>query len=536
MAVGDLGMTEEREHPAVRLVNVSKRYGTFLAVDAINLALFPGEIVGLVGKNGAGKSTVIRILAGAVRPDNGQIVVGGHGVSFRKPHDATRVGLSFVHQELSLVPNISVAENIFLGLGYPRRFGLMDRKRLAVQAALLLSRLEADVDPMAEVNGLSIATKRLIMVARGLAVNARLLVLDEPTAALSQHEIEHLHGVVRSLAHEGVAILYVSHRVDEILALTQRVEIMRDGVVVESKAVAELDRQSLVAAISGESRQAGEGRDNKDFQTLNWSEQAERSEVKARSEILRVAHVARAPAVRDASLVVRAGEIVGIGGLVGSGRTELVRLLFGCERPDHGDIALLGRALKFRSPASAMKAGIVLVPEDRIREGSVSEYGISWNIALPNLRKMRRLWRHLPVPSLKKEREVSSQLSRKLQIASRNTSQPMNTLSGGNQQKVIIGKWLLHGARVFIFDEPTAGIDVGAKREIFEVIRSLVKGGEACAIVISSEFRELADHCDRVVVMREGRTVAELEGEDVSEAAILQHCYGAEVPAGERTI
>jgi ABC-type sugar transport system ATPase subunit len=514
--------------PVVELRLVSKRYGSVQAVANVSVSIGAGEIVGLVGKNGAGKSTLIKIMAGATRPDAGEILIGGTPATLRRPHDATELGLAFVHQELALVPAMSVAENVWLGLGYPRRRGLITRRRLHAKTAELTRRLGASIAPDAPASSLTMPERRLVMIARGLAADARLLVLDEPTAAMSQREIDHLHDLVRSLAAAGVAVLYVSHRVDEILALTHRVDVMRDGALAETSATSGLDRADLIDAISGRPARSATG--DSPLPALarpaaGRQPTAAAGAAGSRRVLLRVDNLSGPPMVRDASLVLHAGEVLGIGGLVGAGRTELARLLFGCERPVSGSIVLDGKAVQFRSVGAALRSGLVLVPEDRRTQGSVQDFSIARNISLPNLPRIR-ISPRAPVPSRRREAAVADRLISQLGIVARGPDQEVGALSGGNQQKVILGKWLEHGGRVFIFDEPTTGVDVAAKQEIYGLIRNLA-GEERGVIVISSDLQELAQYCDRVVVMREGRTVASLSQPGITEADILRWCYAA---------
>jgi len=501
--------------PLVRLRGIVKRYGGVLAADHVDLDLWPGEVVGLVGKNGAGKSTMIKILAAAVRPDTGHVLIGGKPAALHSPSAATRLGLAFVHQELTLVPAMSVAENITIGPGSTPRWGPFVKRGAARRSAVAaLGRLGVDLDPRTRVDQLSVARQRMVMIARGVRQQARLLVLDEPSASLTDEEISHLHAVVRSLRGDGLAVLYVSHRVEEILAITDRVVVMRDGRVVDDRRAAEFDQATLVRSISGSADAAppAAGRAAADPGAVG-------------ERLLRAEHLTAPSGVSDVTFDVRAGEILGIAGLVGSGRTELVRLLYGAEQPSSGQVFVGGRQVRISSPRAALREGIVLLPEDRRGQGNILGHSITGNITLPNLRRHRRLgW--LPSPSAPRERRSAMQMIDQLQIAASDLSQPVDTLSGGNQQKVVLAKWLLHGASVFIFDEPTAGIDVVAKAEIYALVVKLAAAGKGI-IVISSEFAELVEVCHRVVILREGRLVGELAGGAISEHAILEHCYDA---------
>ncbi len=538
---------------------LSKRYGGVIALRDVSATFHSGQIVGLVGKNGAGKSTLIKILGGVTHPDRGRILVDGESVRVRSPYDALALGIAVVHQELALVSGLSVAENVWLGLGYPRSAGLLvARSSLRERTAEILDRVGLRVRADTAAGSLGIAAQRLVMIARGLAAQARLLILDEPSASFTNEEIGMLHQVVRSLAADGVGTVYVSHRVAEILALTERVVVMRDGAVVDERATSSLDRQALVAMISGGAEEellvevgAAEpaAPDRNDalkapggsagVQSAGPSANRSgprpgRPRADRGQEVLRVEHLAggRDSRVVDASLVVHEGEILGIAGLVGSGRTELVRMLFGCEQPWKGSIVLRGRKVHINSPRAAVRLGIAFVPEDRRNEGALLSFSIRYNLTLPSLSSFRRLpW--LAWPARERERSAAEATMAELGVVASGPETAVDSLSGGNQQKVVVGKWLLRDADVFIFDEPSIGIDVHAKAEMFRRIAMLAASGKA-VLVISSEFEELEDHCHRVVVMREGCTVGELAGEDVSESRMLALCYGDQEPRHRR--
>ena len=500
--------------PFIVMRGLVKRYPGVLALDHADGVIVPGVVVGLLGKNGAGKSTLIKILAGVVQPDEGQISIDGEPVRLHGPLDATRRGLAFVHQELADVPNLTVAENIELGLGYPKVAGaFVNRRALRRKAAEVLERLGARIDPRTQVGKLSIAERRLVVIARGLATNARLLVLDEPTASLTEQEIGHLHGVVRLVRDEGVAVVYVTHRLEEVFAITDDVAVMRDGRMVFEAPTATLERRELVEHITGHVAAAATGR---------WRppEQGAPPE-----ELLRAESLTLPGAVDGVSLVVRSGDVLGIAGLVGAGRTELARLIFGADRMTSGRVLVRGRPVRIRGPRDAMRAGIALLPEDRRGQGMVPTFSVRKNITLPTLSRFR-VSRTLPLPSPAGERRASRVLIARLRIKVGDPEAPIRNLSGGNQQKVVLAKWLESGADVFIFDEPTHGIDVGAKEEVYRLMVDLAAAGKGI-IFISSEFPELVGICNRVVVMREGRLVGELEGDEVTEGALVEHCYAA---------
>jgi len=491
-----------------------KRYPGVLALDRAHLEVVPGVVTGLLGKNGAGKSTLIKILAGAVTPDSGELRIDGEAVSLSGPHDATRRGLGFIHQELTDVPSMTVAENIELGLGYPKRLGLfLDRRALRRKAAAALEPLGAKIDPAAKLGSLSIAQRRLVVIARGLASNARLLVLDEPTASLSEEEINHLHDVVRLMRDRGVAVIYVTHRLQEVAAVTDAVVVMRDGRMVFTGATAQLERGELIEHITGQQAAATAER---------WHPPEGDT---PREELLRVEDLTLPGVVESASFSVRAGDLLGLAGLVGAGRTELVRLIFGADRAASGRVLMRGRPLTLRGPRDAMKAGIVLLPEDRRHEGTVLTFSVRKNITLATMNRFR-LSAPLPLPHTGRERDAARSLIERLEIKVAHLEHPIRYLSGGNQQKVVLAKWLDAGADVFIFDEPTHGIDVGAKQEIYRLMKELAAAGKG-VIFISSEFPELVAVCSRAIVMREGRLVGELEGDAITETAVIERCYAA---------
>ena len=502
-------MTELDSIRKVEVRGLVKTYPGVIALDGADVTIPGGSILGLLGKNGAGKSTLIRCLAGVVQPDAGEVLVDGEPISIASPHDATALGFAFVHQELADVPNLSVAENVLLGLGYEkRRSGLVRRGATRARAREVLDRLEAPISPSAPLSSLSVAERRLVMIARGLAANARMFVLDEPTASLTEDEIDHLHKVLASLRKEGVAIVYVSHRLEEIFAITDRVTVMRDGQTVLAADTASVDRARLIAEITGNARP-----------------------VEARPryvappdthELLRVEGLTAPGVVEDASLTLRSGELLGIAGLVGAGRTELVRLIFGADRAQSGRVLVKGEQVGIRSPRDAMKAGIALLPEDRKHQGAVMTFSVRKNITLPELGRFRSGL--LPMPRQRRERAVARDLIGRLKIKVPNEEHPTKFLSGGNQQKVMLAKWLDSGADVFIFDEPTHGIDVEGKEEVYDLMTELARRGKG-VIFISSEFTELVGACNRVLVMRESRLVGEFEGDQITDAALVESCY-----------
>lgn len=504
----------ERTRPFLVGRGLVKRYPGTLALDRADGEIRRGVVLGLLGKNGAGKSTLIKLFAGAVQPDEGELVIDGEPTVLHGPHDAARLGLAFVHQELTDVPNLTVAENIELGQGYPKYAGiLVNRRALRRRALEVLDELDAQIDPAALLARLSTAQRRLVMIARGLAANARLLVLDEPTVALTDEEAGRLHKVVRGLRDRGVAVIYVTHRLEEALKVTDRVAVMRDGRVVFAARTSSTTREQLIHHIVGPSG------------VLERDRCRPRKGSISSRELMRVEGLSRTGVIEDASFSLHAGEIVGIAGLVGAGRTELARLLFGADRPSSGRVWIRGRQQRISTPRDAMAAGIVLLPEDRLHQGTIGTFSVRKNITLPTLDSCR-VWSPLPIPSRHRERSVAGELIRQLDIKVSDAEHPIRYLSGGNQQKVVLAKWLRSGADIFIFDEPTQGIDVGGKEEVYRLLRDLSHDGKG-VILISSEFSELVSNCNRALVMSEGRIVGELQGDQMTESALLEQCYAA---------
>jgi ribose transport system ATP-binding protein len=487
---------------------ISKAYGGAQALRAVSLSIVSGEVHGLVGANGAGKSTLIRILAGLTQPDSGQIIVDGRRVVANSPHIASALGMSFIHQELAFVPGMTVLENIMLGLPKKTRFGLVDWPAIARQIAPIANRVGVRAPLTANVKGLSTAENWLINITRALVRKARLIVMDEPTAALAAAESERLFGIIRELSNSGIAVLYVSHRLDEILELCQRVTVFRDGRLVTELTGAGLTRQALVESIVGaavESSHNYVGASTVDGVAIS------------------VRRISRAPKVKSVSFDLKKGEVLGLGGLVGAGRSELARILFGADRPDSGEMTLAGKPFAPRSPARAVKAGIGFVPEERRAEGLILSKSVGLNLGLANLSSIV-VSPMLPLISGRKRDAFVERTIKAFAIRGAKVDTPVGRLSGGNQQKVVIGRWLQSKPKVLILDEPTRGVDVGARAELHKLIRGLAREGMA-VLVISSDPEELPDLCDRVLIMAEGRIVGELAGDALTRHAIIAASY-----------
>ena len=492
---------------------IMKDFPGVRALDHVDFDLYAGEVHVLAGQNGAGKSTLIKILTGAYEKDEGEIILRGKQTEIRSPHHSIALGIAVIYQELNLVPYLSVGENIFLGREPKRLLGTsVDWGKLHRQATHQLSTLGIHVDSKAIVGTLGVGLQQMVEIAKALSQNADLLIMDEPTSALTEREIEVLFDTMKKLKKSGVAVIYISHRLKEAQEIGDRVSVIRDGKNVGTLDMSEATTEKIAAMMVG---REVKGRFNRERQPLG-------------DEILRVEDLSRGRAVRNASLSVRAGEVLGIAGVMGSGRTELVRVLFGADRRDTGRIFLEGEEIKIHSPADAVREGIALLTEDRKAQGLVQGMSVKGNVSLASLDRFASLG----IVNSHTETEAVNGFVHDLRIMTPSIQNEVQYLSGGNQQKVVLAKWLCTLSRVFIFDEPTRGIDVGAKLEIAALINNLAKEG-AGVIMISSELEELVALADRVLVMREGEIVREFTWEEVSEEAILYYALGEIVETDE---
>ncbi|MCR4399149.1 MAG: sugar ABC transporter ATP-binding protein [Firmicutes bacterium] len=497
------------ERPVLEVRGLTKHFPGQTALDGADLSVNRGEVHALLGRNGAGKSTLIRILAGVTPKDGGRVILDGREVTVRDPLHARQMGLSFVHQELNLFPSLPGYENLALDIGYSRTpLGLIDWCETRRRARRVADRMDLEFDLDVPAGKLSIAEQWLLAICRGIAADARVLILDEPTCSIGGKEVARLFAFIRRVKAEGVAVLYVSHRLNEVMEIADRATIIRDGRTVGTLAVAGSSERDLVRAVVGRDRCA-------DTATVTGE---------SGRECLRVCDITRGTAVRGVSFSLRYGEIVGLAGLVGSGRTELLRLIFGADKADRGEVYVDGRPAVIRSPANAIAEGLALVPEERRGQGLVTRMTVSANITLPSVARLRR-WPFLPFMDSAREREASERSIRDLSIKCAGPGQVTGHLSGGNQQKVVLAKWLSADARVFLLDEPTKGVDVAAKTEIHGIVRRLASAGSG-VLLVSSDASELVALSHRVLVMREGEIVAELAGEAVTERAILDYCCG----------
>ncbi|WP_156753537.1 sugar ABC transporter ATP-binding protein [Actinokineospora pegani] len=491
--------------PLLEVSDVTKSFGAVAAVRGVSFPLHAGEAHALVGENGAGKSTIVKMLAGVHRPDRGALLVDGDPVAFGSPGEAKAAGIAVIYQEPTLFPDLSVAENIAMGRHPVGRFGMVDRAAVRREAAALFERLGVRIDPARPARGLSIADQQIVEIAKALAGRARVLVMDEPTAALTGVEVERLFAVVRALCADGAAVLFISHRFEEITALCQRVTIMRDGAHVSTDPVAGLTVPEMVRRMVG-----------RELDALFPKQDVDPGEV-----VLRVAGLSRAGAFAEVTFDVRAGEIVALAGLVGSGRSEVVQAVFGVDKRDSGSVHVNGKAVRPASPRAAMAAGMALVPEDRRQQGLVMDLSIQRNATLPRSGALAGLGFLFGGA----ERREARRWTERLQTKYGDLGDPVGTLSGGNQQKVVLAKWLATEPAVLIVDEPTRGIDVGTKAEVHRLMSELAADGVA-VVMVSSELPEVLGMADRVLVMREGRVVAELARAEATEESVMFAAMG----------
>ena len=497
--------------PLLRMEGITKRFAGATALDGVDFSLQRGEVHALVGENGAGKSTLIKIMTGAYRCDGGRIWLEGKPVSFRTPADAQEAGVIAVHQEIHLLGYRTVAENIFLGRE-PGRGGLIDWARMNADAAALLDGLHLDIDPRAPAGTLNTARQQMVAIARGVSLGARILVLDEPTSSLAEREVAILYDLIRRLQAQGTGIVYISHRFDELYAVCDRVTILRDGKLTGTRELAGLERLDLVCMMLGKPREALQ------HGTTAFGEHAIDAARAADGALplLRAQGLRRGAKLRDVSIELRAGEILGVAGLLGSGRTETARALFGAAPAEGGEITFKGRPFEPRTPDDAIESGIAFLSEDRKAEGIIPELSIRENLTLAALPTLTRFG----IVSRVRQREIVERFMRRLSIKATSADQKIRELSGGNQQKVLIARWLCTEPALLIMDEPTRGIDIGAKGEIQALVNELASSGLA-VLMISSELEELVEGSSRVVVLRDGRTVAELRGGEITQRAIM---------------
>jgi ribose transport system ATP-binding protein len=490
---------------------ITKRFAGAVALDAVDFALAGGEVHALVGENGAGKSTLVKVLTGAYHRDGGRVLLDGVPVAFDTPAAAQAAGVVAVHQEIHLLRYRTVAENICLGRE-PRRFGVIDWRAVRATAARALDALGLDIDPRATLGALNTARQQMVAIARGVSLGARVLVLDEPTSSLADREVALLYDVVRRLKASGVGVVYISHRFEELYTICDRVTVLRDGRLVDTRPLAGLERLDLVALMLGKSRDAVRAGGATGF----GHRAAAATPTAGAAPLLESAHLRRGARLRDVSVRVAPGEIVGLAGLLGSGRSETARAVFGAEPAEGGETRLAGRPFAPRTPDDAIAAGVAFLSEDRKAEGIIPELSIRENLTLAALPALTRAG----VVSRVKQRALVERFMTRLGVKARSPDQKIRELSGGNQQKVLIARWLATSPKLLLLDEPTRGIDVGAKAEIQALVNELAASGLG-VLMASSELEELVEGCARVVVLRDGRSVAELAGDTLTADAIM---------------
>lgn len=493
-------------------------YKTFPGVKAlqdVDFTLKKGEIHALMGENGAGKSTLIKVLTGVEEFETGEIMIEGcdHPVINRSPQEAQNKGISTVYQEINLCPNLSVAENLFIGRE-PRKAGLIDWKTMNRKASELLASLDINADVTKTIDNYSIAIQQMIAIARAVDMSAKVLILDEPTSSLDDSEVEKLFDLMRKLRGEGVGIVFVTHFLEQVYAVCDKITVLRNGQLVGQYTTAELPRVQLVAKMMG-----------KDFDDLAAIKQARNEEVKHGEEdiVIKAAALGKKGYIKPFDLVIHKGEVIGFTGLLGSGRSETVRVLYGAERSDTGELYIKGSKVAAKHPIASMNQGMAYLPEDRKNEGIIADLSVRENLIMA-LQAKRGMFRLL---SRKQQEEFTDKYIDMLQIKTASRETPIKSLSGGNQQKVIIGRWLLTNPDFLILDEPTRGIDVGTKTEIQKLVVNLAEQGMA-VVFISSEIEEMLRTCDRMVVMRDGAKVGELNGEEMNQSTIMSTIAGGQ--------
>ncbi|WP_326696133.1 sugar ABC transporter ATP-binding protein [Streptomyces sp. NBC_01754] len=489
--------------------SVSKRFPGVVALDDVSFSLRPGETHALVGENGAGKSTLIKVLTGVYRPDGGELRMSGEPVRFARPFEAQQSGISTIYQEVNLVPLMSAARNIFLGREPRNRLGLIDFTRMHREATELLDGFGVRVDPRRPLHTLGVGTQQMVALARAVSVNAQVVIMDEPTSSLEPREVETLFRVIDNLRGQGIAVLYVSHRMDELYRVCERVTVLRDGRHIHTGDLAGLDRMRLVSMMLG--------RDLAEVRRSGVTSFAAEGHEAARTPVLTATALSSRHQLHDVSLSLYGGEVLGLGGLLGSGRSETAKALSGALALDSGELTVDGVRLRRLTPAAAIRSGISLLPEDRKAEGIVPGLSVRENIVLA---AMPRLSRGGVVSRARQDRIVDVFMKR-LRIKASSPEQKVGELSGGNQQKVLLARWLCLEPKVLLLDEPTRGIDVGAKAEVQSLIDDLAREGLA-VLLISSDIEELIEGADRIVVLRGGAVAGELEGDEVDESRLLE--------------
>ncbi|MFP4344827.1 MAG: sugar ABC transporter ATP-binding protein [Anaerolineales bacterium] len=496
----------------LRMENISKSFPGVQALKAVDFEVRRGEVVALVGENGAGKSTLMKILSGAYSKDEGRIFLGGDKVEIRNPHHAQELGIAIIYQEFNLIPNQSAAANIFLGReplhgGFARFLKLVDRQRMQAEAQEQLTKVGAHIPPARQIRQLSVAQQQMVEIAKALAVESRVIIMDEPTSALGEDETQALFRIIETLKEQAIAVIFITHRLEEVMEIADRIIVLRDGERVGSLPIEEASPDKIIHLMVG-----------RELMDMFSKEEAEIG-----PPLLEVKDLTRQGVVDGVSFTLRRGEILGVAGLVGAGRTDMARLIFGVDQKDAGEIYLEGERIETRSPVDAVRAGISLVPEDRGSQGLVLDLSVLRNIVLPTLHE----YTQAGLVKRSALRETAGSYVEKLNIRTPHLQQKAKYLSGGNQQKVVLAKWLASEPKVLIMDEPTRGIDVGAKAEVHALMSELAQTGMGI-IMISSELPEILGMSDRILVMSEGEAVALLEQEEATQEVIMAYASGEE--------
>ena len=496
------------DNVVLRAKGISKAFGGINALNDVSLEICASKVNAIVGENGAGKSTLMKILSGVYAEYEGQIVLDGREVAFANPAEAQESGIAIIHQELNLIPHLSVAENVFLGREFVSRAGLIDYRAMHRQTTRILKSLDLEINPRVPVSGLRVGQQQIVEIAHALSLDARIVIMDEPTSAISEHEIEVLFGLIRSLTAQGVAVVYITHKLDELFQIADTVTVLRDGKLVGSSPIGEVARDDIVRMMVG--------RDMKDF--FVKADVAKPDVVLAVSDMCLTDPQRGSPVVGSVSFEVKAGEVLGLFGLMGAGRTELLETIFGLHpNRSSGSVFLDGRRIEISSPVDAIKFGIGFVTEDRKTEGLILEMSVAANVSLASLKQTERLG----FLSSRLENGLARNYIGRLGVKATSVKQIVENLSGGNQQKVVIAKWLATDPRVLLLDEPTRGIDINAKNEIYKLISELARTGMAI-VMVSSELPEIVAIADRIIVLSEGKQTAEFTSSQATEELIMK--------------
>ncbi|GLC31320.1 sugar ABC transporter ATP-binding protein [Clostridium omnivorum] len=497
----------KEQKPMLKMTKITKSFPGVKALEDVNLTAFGGEITALMGENGAGKSTLMKILSGVYKKDSGTIEIDGEEVQITGIKEAESLGVTIIHQELSVLPNLTVAENIFLGNEKTNKFtGRIEKRLINERSKMFLDQIGCKIDPSTLVKNISVGEKQMIEIAKALTKNSKIIIMDEPTTALTDVETKKLFEVIKSLKEKGIAVIYISHRMEEIFAICDKVVVLRDGKYVGEERVKDIDNDKLINMMVGR----------------NIEEQFPYKEYKKGQVLLEVKNLNYGNIVKDASLAVKAGEILGVAGLMGSGRTELAKTIFGEYKATSGEIYVEGKKVKINFTRDAINNGVCYLSEDRKKEGLVLGMSVGRNMTLSNIEKYENKFKRIDQNAESKDVE---EYIKKLKVKTPSSAQLIKNLSGGNQQKVILAKWLLVAPKVLIIDEPTRGIDVGAKKEIYELLNELKSMGKAI-IMISSDLPEVLGISDRIIVMSEGKISGELAREDANQESVMKLAVG----------